>query len=116
MITFEKIGNLGRLANQMFQYSLLYAVAKHNNYDFALPEENLKNIVDSGFNPVINKRESMHLYLPECFNITAKFLPKSKINFNKTYNQDRNYAKYNPEVFKSTNLAPFSFLTSPCLT
>ena len=42
----------------------------------------------------------MHLYLPECFNITAKFLPKSKINFNKTYNQDRNYAKYNPEVFK----------------
>ena len=56
MITFDKIGNLGRLANQMFQYSLLYSVAKRNNFEFVLPKENLKNIVDSGFNPVINEK------------------------------------------------------------
>tara|TARA_Y100000592_G_scaffold97075_1_gene166969 strand:- start:2795 stop:3700 length:906 start_codon:yes stop_codon:yes gene_type:complete len=99
MITFDKIGNLGRLANQMFQYSLLYSVAKHNNFEFVLPKENLKNIVDSGFNPVINKRESMYLYLPECFNITGKFLPKSEIHSKYFYDHGRDYAKYSPEVF-----------------
>ena len=99
MITFDKIGNLGRLANQMFQYSLLYSVAKRNNFEFVLPKENLKNIVDSGFNPVINKKESMYLYLPECFNITGKFLPKSEIHSKYFYDHGRDYAKYSPEVF-----------------
>ncbi len=99
MITFEKIGNLGRLANQMFQYSVLFSVAKHKGYDFALPEDNLYNEVDSSFNPIINKQESMHLYLPECFNITAKFLPKSKLIYNNNYNQGRDYAKFHPEIF-----------------
>lgn len=99
MITFKKLGHLGRLANQMFQYSLLYSVAKQKGYDFALPLENLQNTVDSGFNPVINKRESMYLYLPECFNITGNFLPQSQITTKHLYDHGRDYAKYSPNIF-----------------
>ena len=35
MITFENIGHYGRLCNQLFQYGVLYVVAKKNGYDFA---------------------------------------------------------------------------------
>ena len=95
------------------QYSLLYSVAKRNNFEFVLPKENLKNIVDSGFNPVINKKESMYLYLPECFNITGKFLPKSEIHSKYFYDHGRDYAKYSPEVFNisdNTKVSAFTHL------
>jgi len=34
MITFSKIGYMGRFGNEMFQYALVYAVAKENGYSF----------------------------------------------------------------------------------
>ena len=50
MITFDRIGHLGRLANQMFQYSTLFSIAHQNNYDFAIPSDNSK-VIDSGGSP-----------------------------------------------------------------
>ena len=41
----------------------------------------------------------MYLYLPEWFNITGKFLPKSEIHSKYFYDHGRDYAKYSPEVF-----------------
>jgi len=37
MISFNNIGNLGRLANQMFQYASLKGIAKHKGYEFCIP-------------------------------------------------------------------------------
>ena len=37
MITFNNIGRLGGLGNQMFQYASLKGIARHHGYDFATP-------------------------------------------------------------------------------
>ena len=37
MISFNNLGNLGRLANQMFQYAALKGIAKNRGFDFVLP-------------------------------------------------------------------------------
>ena len=37
MITFNNIGNLGRLANQMFQYASLKGIARNRGFEFIIP-------------------------------------------------------------------------------
>jgi hypothetical protein len=37
MISFNYLGNLGRLGNQMFQYASLKGIAKNRGYDFIIP-------------------------------------------------------------------------------
>ena len=39
MISFNNIGNLGRLANQMFQYASLKGIARNRGYEFIIPPE-----------------------------------------------------------------------------
>ena len=39
MISFNNIGNLGRLANQMFQYASLKGIARNRGYEFTIPPE-----------------------------------------------------------------------------
>ena len=39
MITFNSLGNLGRLANQMFQYASLKGIARNRGFDFVIPPE-----------------------------------------------------------------------------
>jgi len=41
MISFNNLGNLGRLANQMFQYASLKGIAKNRGYDFYIPPRNV---------------------------------------------------------------------------
>tara|TARA_R110001592_G_C13072743_1_gene741931 strand:- start:345 stop:1238 length:894 start_codon:yes stop_codon:yes gene_type:complete len=98
MITFDRIGHLGRLANQMFQYSTLFSIAHQNNYDFAIPSDNSK-VIDSSYNPIIDKPDYMYLQILECFQLTGKVLPLSEIEYNSKYDHGRDYAKYSPEVF-----------------
>ena len=37
MITFSRLGNYGRLGNQMFQYASIIGIAKKNNFDYCFP-------------------------------------------------------------------------------
>ena len=37
MISFNNLGNIGRLANQMFQYASLKGIAKNKGYSFCIP-------------------------------------------------------------------------------
>ena len=37
MISFNNLGNLGRLANQMFQYASLKGIARKHGHDFTIP-------------------------------------------------------------------------------
>ena len=47
MLSFNSIGNLGRLANQMFQYASLKGIARHRGYDFCIPPKEVFGQIDS---------------------------------------------------------------------
>ena len=106
MITFSNIGHYGRLGNQMFQYGILYVVAKKNSYNFAVPSDNLK-VIDSRYNPVIGKHDYMYLQIFECFDLSGKMLPSSELKYTRTFDHGRNFSKYNSEVFDVTDNTNF---------
>ena len=41
MISFNNLGNLGRLANQMFQYASIKGIARNRGYEFYIPPRNI---------------------------------------------------------------------------
>ena len=43
MLSINRLGNLGRLANQMFQYASLRGMAARKGYDFGIPPSNFEN-------------------------------------------------------------------------
>lgn len=43
-ITFNYLGHLGRLGNQMFQYASLLGIANHKGYEYTLPPNNMNCI------------------------------------------------------------------------
>jgi hypothetical protein len=46
MISFNNLGNLGRLGNQMFQYASLRGIATNRGFDFCIPFEKVFGIND----------------------------------------------------------------------
>ena len=57
MISFNKLGNLGRLGNQMFQYASLKGIAKNRGYKFTMPS------VDSfGKNDYMVRTDPFNIY------------------------------------------------------
>jgi hypothetical protein len=62
MITFNKLGNLGRLGNQMFQYASLLGISKQHGYEYAIPpkeifgtnDEKVKDDIDDTIYDVFN--------------------------------------------------------------
>jgi len=46
MISFNHLGNLGRLGNQMFQYSALKGIALKHGYDYCIPPRSLFGVKD----------------------------------------------------------------------
>jgi len=63
MLSFNNLGNLGRLANQMFQYASLKGIASNNGYDFCIPPREL-----FGKNDINVRRSDITLY--ECFDLS----------------------------------------------
>ena len=57
MITFNNLGNLGRLANQMFQYASLKGIARNRGYDFSIPPEQV-----FGQNDPLVKTSPLNIY------------------------------------------------------
>jgi Glycosyl transferase family 11 len=43
MISFNNLGNMGRLGNQMFQYASLKGIAKKRGYSYSIPNKNELN-------------------------------------------------------------------------
>ena len=65
MISFNNLGNLGRLANQMFQYASLKGIARQNGYSYAIPPREVFGQVDP------NVRNS-DLILYDVFDLESK--------------------------------------------
>jgi hypothetical protein len=57
MLTLNHLGNLGRLANQMFQYASLKGIAKNRGYEFMIPPKEVFGRKD----PMV-KGEILNLY------------------------------------------------------
>ena len=47
MISFNHLGNLGRLSNQMFQYASLKGIAKKHGYEYSIPPKQVFGSIDS---------------------------------------------------------------------
>lgn len=47
MISFNTLGNMGRLGNQMFQYSSLKGIARNRGFDFCIPPPAMFGMYDS---------------------------------------------------------------------
>jgi hypothetical protein len=62
MISFNYLGNLGRLGNQMFQYAALVGIASKHRYDYCLPPREVVATAD----PLCLKSD---ITIFECFNI-----------------------------------------------
>lgn len=85
MITFSKLGEYGRLGNQLFQYSILYSVAIENNYHYMIPD-------------ITKKKWHGQNCLLDNFNISAKKYKKNTTN--KTYiEKSENRLKYDEKIF-----------------
>ena len=75
MITFNNIGRLGGLGNQMFQYASLKGIARHHGYDFATPPRDIFIEDASMYLTPVSKdiywwKMSTHLY--DCFGLDKK--------------------------------------------
>lgn len=65
MISFNHIGNLGRLANQMFQYASLKGVAEYRGYEFCIPPKEVFGKKDENV-----RKTDLNLY--DVFNLEEK--------------------------------------------
>lgn len=54
MLSFNNLGNLGRLANQMFQYASLKGIATHRGYEFCIPSKQVFGRKDPNVNKDLN--------------------------------------------------------------
>jgi hypothetical protein len=85
MLSCNSLGNLGRLANQMFQYASLKGIAIHHGYEFCIPPKEIFGTIDL----MVNK--DMNLY--DIFDIQNKNniqLTENIIFEEKTFNFDEN--------------------------
>ena len=65
MISFNYLGNLGRLGNQMFQYAALIGISEKHGYDYCLPPKNIIGTIDY-------KCKNSDTTLFDCFIIPTK--------------------------------------------
>jgi hypothetical protein len=57
MISFNQLGNLGRLSNQMFQYASLKGIARNRGFNFCLPPKTYVGTIDQNV-----KNSDVNLY------------------------------------------------------
>ena len=71
MISFNNLGNLGHLGNQMFQYASLKGISKNRGYEYCIPDKKY-------FGTRYNLFSNIH----DCFNINCNvgFITEKTIN------------------------------------
>lgn len=89
MITFQNIGYMGRLGNQMFQFASTLGVAENINVEARFPLENCSNSQMSGpFDPALGHNMDVKCDLTECFSIDPSyFIPAREIPVRYIYHE-----------------------------
>ena len=104
MISFNHIGNLGRIANQMFQYASLKGIATNRGYDFCVPPEDVFGKKD----PLV-KEDIFNIY--RIFNLDKKNkvqVTTNQILMETTHEFDENLFNTCPD-----NIDLFGYYQSP---
>ena len=104
MISFNNLGNLGRLANQMFQYASLKGIARNRGYDYCIPPRELFGQRD----PLV-KEDTLNIY--DVFNIQKNNTIQTLAN---PVLQERTH-EFDEELFRSCpdNVDLFGYYQSP---
>ena len=104
MITFNNLGNLGRLANQMFQYASLKGIATNKGFDFFIPPEENFGTTD----PLVRDDP---LNIHKCFNIGEKV----QIGMYPTHMLPERMHTFDRELFDNCpdNIDLFGYYQSP---
>jgi hypothetical protein len=107
MITFQNIGYMGRLGNQMFQFASTLGIGERNGFDVRFPIENCKFSQNTG--PIDLKTGSLSQVkcdLLECFDIPEKyFISSSEIRIYSLYNESRfEYDAFTERISDGTSL------------
>jgi hypothetical protein len=100
MLSFRAIGYMGRLGNQMFQFSSSVAIAKKLGYDIFFPIENCSNFSHNGpIDPKTGTSTSVKCDLLECFNVPVRFF-KSAQNIQVSYGIQEREFTFDPGMYK----------------
>ena len=104
MISFNNIGNLGRLANQMFQYASLKGIAKNLGYEYCIPPKKVFGQND----PLVNS-DSLCIY--DVFDIEEK----NKIAISQNQFLMERMHEFDKELFESCpdNVDLYGYYQSP---
>ena len=98
MIYFRSIGYLGRLGNQLFQFSSTIGISRKRGYKASFPIENCSRFINNG--PIdlkTGKMMDVKCDLLDCFDIpTSYFRPIEELRPSAIY-QERDF-KFNSEV------------------
>ena len=86
MITFHKLGELGRLGNQLFQYAALKGLAVKNGYDVKIPNPQSMNW--HGQTSLLDK-----------FNIECEYATQEDMNTLQNLYEEPNWTKYDENFF-----------------
>ena len=91
MITFQNIGYLGRLGNQMFQFASTLGIGRKKGYEVKFPIENCRVSIHSGPIDVKNgERTHVKCDLLDCFDIPEDyFVTSSRLQIYSLYNESK---------------------------
>lgn len=96
MVTFLKIGHLGQLGNQLFQFAALYSLSLHLNEPMFVPIENIYTVRYKC------KVYQSHLNLFDCFDLHGSFLEKTS-NLHPTNYYKEPSSSYDPAFWELPN-------------
>ena len=93
MISFNHIGNLGRLANQMFQYAALKGVARKHGYKFRIPPRQIFGQKD----PLV-KTSELNIYdVFDLESINAIGVTENQVIMERTHEFDEEFFENAPD-------------------
>ena len=93
MISFNHIGNLGRLANQMFQYAALKGVARKHGYKFRIPPRQIFGQKD----PLV-KTSELNIYdVFDLESINAIGVTENQVMMERTHEFDEEFFENAPD-------------------
>ena len=85
MLSFNHLGNLGRLSNQMFQYASLKGIATHRGYQFCIPPKEVFGSIDHMVNRDMNLYDVFDIESTNNIGLTEnKVLQEKSFNFDDT--------------------------------
>ena len=110
MLTFQQIGYMGRLGNQMFQFASTLGVSNRLGFEARFPIENCLNYQGSGpFDSSIGRCMDVKCDLMDCFDIDPEyFIPQRHIKQEHFYHENK--FEYNSEtesLFDNTSLSGY---------